>query len=102
MSDPSNGDFERLASEHADRGLLGEFWDFLRFNKKWWLLPIVVVLLLIGLLADVHRTYGFAQVGIGPWVGVAGAVGFAAAVGRDVDRARQREAQFGELCVQLG
>jgi hypothetical protein len=31
-------------------------------------------LLLIGLLHDVHQSYGFAQVGVGPWVGVAGAV----------------------------
>ena len=30
--------------------LLGEFWDFLRHNKKWWLLPLLVMLLLIGVL----------------------------------------------------
>lgn len=34
-------------------------------------------------------------------VGVAGAVGLAAAVGRDVDRAREDGADRGELCVQL-
>ena len=26
--------------------VLGEFWEFLRFNKKYWLLPIVIVLVL--------------------------------------------------------
>ena len=30
--------------------VLGEFWEFLRFNKKYWLLPIVIVLVLTGLL----------------------------------------------------
>lgn len=25
-------------------------WDFLRVRKKWWLAPIVIVLLLLGLL----------------------------------------------------
>lgn len=30
--------------------LAGEFWLFLRSNKKYWLLPIVIVLLLIGAL----------------------------------------------------
>jgi hypothetical protein len=30
--------------------ILGEFWDFLKFRKKWWLGPIVVVLLLLGML----------------------------------------------------
>lgn len=35
---------------------------------------VVDGLLLIGLLHDVHHTYGLAQVGVGPWVGVAGAI----------------------------
>lgn len=42
-------DFARLA-EQAPTGLLGEFWGFLRHNKKWWLLPILVVLVLLGAL----------------------------------------------------
>lgn len=29
---------------------LSEFWDFLKERKKWWLLPIVLVLLLMGAL----------------------------------------------------
>ena len=31
-------------------GLLGEFVAYLRDNRKWWLIPIVVVTLLFGLL----------------------------------------------------
>ncbi len=38
------------AAEEQPRGLLLEFWDFLKSNKKWWLSPIVAVLLLVGLL----------------------------------------------------
>lgn len=30
--------------------LLKEFWDFLKVRKKWWLAPIVIVLLLLGTL----------------------------------------------------
>lgn len=30
--------------------LLKEFWDFLKVRKKWWLTPIVVVLVLLGAL----------------------------------------------------
>jgi hypothetical protein len=41
----------------ADRtGLAAEFWDFLKHNKKWWLLPILVVMLLIGLLVVLGST----------------------------------------------
>ena len=38
-------EFARQA-EQAPPGLLAEFWDFLIHNKKWWLTPIIIVLLL--------------------------------------------------------
>ena len=31
-------------------GILKEFWEFLSVSKKWWLTPIIVVLLLLGAL----------------------------------------------------
>ncbi len=30
--------------------IIKEFWDFLKVRKKWWLLPIVICLVLIGAL----------------------------------------------------
>jgi hypothetical protein len=30
--------------------IIGEFWDFLKVRKKWWLAPIVLTLLLLGAL----------------------------------------------------
>ena len=30
--------------------ILQEFWGFLRVRKKWWLAPIVLMLLLLGLI----------------------------------------------------
>jgi hypothetical protein len=30
--------------------ILAEFWQFLRFTKKYWLAPMVVVLVLFGLV----------------------------------------------------
>jgi len=30
--------------------IIKEFWDFLKERKKWWLTPIVMVLLLLGAL----------------------------------------------------
>lgn len=32
-------------------GFVREFWEFLCYNKKWWLIPIVLSLLLIAALA---------------------------------------------------
>jgi hypothetical protein len=31
-------------------GILKEFWDFLKIRKKWWLTPIVLVMVLLGAL----------------------------------------------------
>lgn len=47
---PSDADFEKAAQESAAPSLAAEFWEFLRHNKKWWLLPILIVLLLFGVL----------------------------------------------------
>ena len=30
--------------------LLGEFWAFMRMQKKWWLAPLIVILILMGML----------------------------------------------------
>ena len=43
-------EFARSAEEKSP-GLLAEFLDFLIHNKSWWLTPIILVLLLIGVLA---------------------------------------------------
>jgi Family of unknown function (DUF5989) len=34
----------------SQMALLKEFWEFLRIRKKWWLLPIVIIMLLVGTL----------------------------------------------------
>jgi hypothetical protein len=31
-------------------GILKELWGFMKERKKWWLLPIVIILVLLGLL----------------------------------------------------
>jgi predicted cobalt transporter CbtA len=45
---PTN-DFAAEASK-PQAGLATEFWQFLRDNKKWWLAPIVISILGLGLL----------------------------------------------------
>lgn len=46
--DSSSVEFEREA-ESRRTGLAGELWSFLKHNKKWWLLPILVIMLLFAL-----------------------------------------------------
>jgi hypothetical protein len=46
----------RELSEAKSGGLLGELWGFMAANKKWWLTPIVLMLLLLGVLILVGGT----------------------------------------------
>jgi hypothetical protein len=34
----------------ANSGVVGELWAFMRARKKWWLLPIIIVMMLVGAL----------------------------------------------------
>lgn len=43
-----NENFEELARSTSHKGTAGELIQFLKENKKWWLLPIVLVLLAVG------------------------------------------------------
>ena len=45
----SNSDFASQAAGERT-SLAGEFTDFLKENKKWWLAPIVIAILGLGLL----------------------------------------------------
>jgi hypothetical protein len=49
MASKGSDDFVRGAST-ARAGIIGELWEFMRHNKKWWLAPIIVVLLAFGAL----------------------------------------------------
>jgi Family of unknown function (DUF5989) len=44
-----DSEFSRAASERPN-SFISEFWQFVRHNKKWWLTPIIVTLLLVSVL----------------------------------------------------
>ena len=47
---PAQGSKEFEAGlKQARTGLVIEFWDFLKHNKKWWLAPIIISILGLGL-----------------------------------------------------
>ncbi len=50
MSDPEKDDSFVAQASESRSGLVGEFTDFLKENKKWWLAPIIVSILGLGLL----------------------------------------------------
>jgi hypothetical protein len=56
MRSEDRSEFSRVAVDEERTTLAGEFWDFLRNNKKWWLLPILLVCGVFGLLVLLSGT----------------------------------------------
>ncbi len=56
MSEQQRSEFEKAGDEQRRGGLLRDFWGFLGQNKKWWLLPILIFLLVFGLLVILSGT----------------------------------------------
>ena len=48
--------FEDAAKTNQRTGMASEFMYFLKHSKKWWLLPIVVVLVVFGVLVFLSGT----------------------------------------------
>jgi Family of unknown function (DUF5989) len=48
--------FEEAAKSSQKTGMVGEFRYFLKHSKKWWLMPIVVVLVVFGVLLFLSGT----------------------------------------------
>jgi hypothetical protein len=42
--------FEKVASAESGTSLVGELWYFMSQSKKWWLLPILIILAVFGIL----------------------------------------------------
>ena len=56
MDTQQNSDFEKAVVSGTGNSIVGEFWGFLGANKKWWLLPIVVLLLMFGAMTLLSGT----------------------------------------------
>jgi hypothetical protein len=56
MEIQTKSEFEQIRNQQGSPTFLSEFCAFLRYNKKWWLLPIVIVLLLLGALVALSGT----------------------------------------------
>ena len=50
MENQDNKKENSIENISEDTGIIKEFWDFLCENKKFWLIPILIVLLLLAIL----------------------------------------------------
>ena len=56
MTDLNGEKFEQAAADADRSGFFSELWGFLKENKKWWLLPVLGLLLIFGLLLVLSGT----------------------------------------------
>jgi hypothetical protein len=50
MTEKSHNNFARAASETRRDGLYLELWHFIRRSKKWWLIPFLIPIVVMGAL----------------------------------------------------
>lgn len=55
MTDPQKNEFE-AAGQEKQTGLFAEILEMLRENKKYWLIPIIAVLFVLGALVILSST----------------------------------------------
>jgi len=56
MTEPKQNEFERAAAEQGRGNIFSDLWGFMKQNKKWWLLPLLMALLLFALLIFLSGT----------------------------------------------
>jgi hypothetical protein len=56
MNTGDGNEFQRAVGRQRPNNSLYEFWEFLRWNKKWWLLPLLAVMILLALLMVLSTT----------------------------------------------
>lgn len=61
-TEPSRREEFEQAARLAGGNLLSDFWGFLKESKKWWLLPLLVALALLGALVLLGGT------GVAPFI----------------------------------
>jgi len=62
MKKESRSAFQKVTDAQSDGGFLGDFWSLIKTNKKWWLIPIVVLFSGFGVLILLSST------GIAPFI----------------------------------
>jgi hypothetical protein len=56
MKKDSRSAFEKAADSKSNGGFFSDLWQFIKTNKKWWLLPMIALLLGFALLIFLSST----------------------------------------------
>ena len=56
MSSKPPTDRERLLESASNPGFFADLWAFLKTSRKWWMIPLLLVFLLLGLVLVLTQT----------------------------------------------
>ncbi len=57
MENPNSApDNERLFKDASNPGFFSDFWDFLKTSRKWWMLPLLALFLILGVIMVLAKT----------------------------------------------
>jgi hypothetical protein len=56
MRSGDRNEFQEAVEQRRRDSSPYEFWEFLRWNKKWWLLPLLAVMIVLALLMVLSTT----------------------------------------------
>jgi hypothetical protein len=56
VSEKPDSEFGSVANERRRYGVGSDIWHFLKATKKWWLLPIIVISLTLGVIMFLSGT----------------------------------------------
>ncbi len=62
MKKESRSAFQKAAESQSGGSFFGDLWDFIKTNKKWWLVPIIVLFVGFAVLILLSST------GIAPFI----------------------------------
>jgi hypothetical protein len=49
-------DNERLLKDASPGGFFTDYWDYLKTSRKWWMLPLLLVFLILGVVLVLANT----------------------------------------------
>jgi hypothetical protein len=48
--------FEQVAQQGSEPGFFREYWEFVKHHRKWWLVPVLLIMGALGLLIVLSST----------------------------------------------
>jgi hypothetical protein len=56
LMEKSTNQFEQVAQQAQEPGFIREYWEFVKYHRKWWLVPVLLIMAALGILIALSST----------------------------------------------